>query len=539
MKRWNGWGDERIEYPLPEAAAAYLAELIGPGNPIADTTIREVITAVPESRLVEHSLVKKDPVERLRHARGQSLPDWIALRSGRIGTFPDGVAYPNSNEDIKTLLNLARETGAHLIPYGGGTSVVGHINSLPGDVPVLVVDLSHLSRLIEIDEMSRLATFEAGIRGPELEAELGPYGFTLGHFPQSFEYSTLGGWIATRSSGQQSYYYGRIEELFAGGHIEMPIGALDLPPCPASAAGPDLRHLLLGSEGRLGFITQATVRIRPLPSVERFLAIFFRDWPSGVSAAREVVQNNLPISMIRLSDPQETETTLALAGMERLVNWADRGLRLLRYGSERCLLIFGVTGDESSTDRVSCETTAIARKYGGLNAGGVIGNQWRKSRFKTPYLRNALWDRGYAIDTLETAVPWSNVLDTVSSIKDAIQRGLEDIGELVLVIAHLSHIYQDGASIYVTYLYRRSPDPEETFRRWRVIKSAASEAIVAQGGTISHQHGIGLDHASYLKVEKGELGVGLLESARYFCDPGGVMNPGKLLSKANDKPVVF
>ena len=528
MRRWNGWGDEEVDYPLSESAAHYLTQLIGHGESMADASLESALAGVPPTRLDRYPLLNTDPLERLGHARGQSLPDWIALRSGRIGAFPDAVAYPESGEQVHDLLRYARQNDVRLIPYGGGTSVVGHINPEPDSDPIVSVDMRSMAGLLDLDPTSRLATFSAGVTGPDLEAQLRPHGFTLGHFPQSFEYSTLGGWIATRSSGQQSYYYGRIEDLFAGGRLETPRGAIDLPPLPASAAGPDLRHLVLGSEGRFGFITRAVVRVRPLPEHDGFYACFFHDWGSGTAAVRDMTQARLPVSMLRLSDAQETETTLALAGQDRLLPWADRGLRLLGYGPERCLLIYGLTGHRYQTGRIRRHVSALARSHGGLPAGDLIGKQWRKSRFRSAYLRNTLWERGCAVDTLETAISWSSVLATAAKIKEVLRGGLAEIGERVLAFCHLSHVYEDGASIYVTYLFRRAADPDETKWRWQRLKQAASEVIVAQGGTISHQHGVGSDHLPYLSAEKGELGVQLLEAVGHTLDPDGILNPSKL-----------
>ncbi len=241
MKRWNGWGDESTTYHLPESAARYLAQLIGDGAPTPDATFVQVCASVPPSRLARHALISTDSAERALHARGQSMSDWIALRAGRVGVYPDGVAYAQSDDDVRAILAYARETGARVIPYGGGTSVVGHINPLPGNAPVVTLDLSRLNHLLDLDTTSHLATFEAGVAGPELETQLRARGFTLGHYPQSWEYSTLGGWIATRSSGQQSYYYGRIENLFAGGHVETPMGALRVYSVHLSHVGPQQR----------------------------------------------------------------------------------------------------------------------------------------------------------------------------------------------------------------------------------------------------------------------------------------------------------
>lgn len=529
MRRWNGWGDDAKIYPLPESAAGYLERILGKTDPVPDASFEQVLSTVPASRLSSHPLVNTNTAERLLHARGQSLPDWIALRSGQIDVFPDGVAYPTNDEEVRSLLKYAGETDTILIPYGGGTSVVGHINPLPGDRPTLTVDMNRLNKLIDLDETNQTATFEAGVTGPSLEEELRTYGYILGHFPQSWEFSTLGGWIATRSSGQQSYYYGRVEDVFTGGHLETPIGPLDLPPLPASAAGPDLREMILGSEGRLGIITRATIRVQSAPEVERFYAAFFRDWETGVNAVRAVAQSDLPLSMLRLSNPQETETTLVLAGRERLVSLAERGLRVLGYGDQPCMLIYGLTGYRGILAITRWRTGALLRSHGGLLVGKTIGEMWRKSRFFTPYLRNTLWERGYAVDTLETAVSWANVLPTAEAITAALRDGLTDQEERVLIFAHLSHIYQDGASIYVTFIFRRARDPAETLHRWQILKGAASEIIVAHGGTISHQHGVGTDHAPYLAAEKGEVGMSILKAVQQKLDPQGLLNPGKLL----------
>jgi alkyldihydroxyacetonephosphate synthase len=529
MRRWNGWGSERIDYPLPPSADEYLAGIVGRGSTIADASLEHVLESVPESRLPAHALIRVEPMERLLHARGQSLPDWIALRSGRIGAFPEAIAYPSSDEDVRTLIDFARQTGTALIPYGGGTSVVGHINPSSDQPPSLTIDMQHMNQLLDLDERSLQATFGAGVRGPDLEAQLKPHGYTLGHYPQSFELSSLGGWIATRSSGQQSLYYGRIEDHFAGGHVETPQGPMDLPCFPASAAGPDLHHVILGSEGRLGVITRATIRVRPLPEAEQFHALFFRDWASGVEAVRTIAQAEVPLSMMRLSDETETQTTLILSGRERLVGLADRGLRTLGYGDLRCLMLIGATGSPRRVRTAIRRATALARQHGGFFTGTMIGKMWRKSRFHTPYLRNTLWEHGYALDTLETAVPWAKVEPTVELVRQALRQGLAPKGERVLVFAHLSHIYRSGASTYFTYLFPRSADPDETFSHWLTLKTLASEVIVKQGGTISHQHGVGRDHAPYLAAEKGPVGMDMLSALIRETDPENLLNPGILL----------
>jgi alkyldihydroxyacetonephosphate synthase len=532
MRRWNGWGEESTHYPLPESAYRYLQRALGEGIHQPDTSLEEVIATVPDSRLGNTPWIATDPEARVRHARGQSLPDWVALHCGRVMNFPDGIAYPTSDQDIREIFEFARGTDVRIIPYGGGTSVVGHVNPLPTQVPILTIDMSHMNQLLVLDSISNLATFGAGISGPQIEAALKRDGYTLGHFPQSFEQSTLGGWIATRSSGQQSYHYGRIEDLFAGGHVETPIGSLDLASLPASAAGPDLRHLILGSEGRMGIITRATVRIRPVPEREHFYGVFFRDWDSGMEAVRRAAQEECRLSMMRLSNPQETETTLILSGRERLVDLADRGLNAVGYKEGRCLLIFAVTGHRKEVSQARAQAMSIFRAHGGLPAISAVGEMWNKSRFLSPYLRNTLWEAGYAVDTLETAVSWASVAKLHTEIIDDMRAASQAAGEQLLVFAHLSHIYRDGASIYVTFIFRRHADPEETLQGWRSLKESASQTIVRNGATISHQHGVGMDHAPYLKAEKGPLGMEILSQVCRQLDPKGMLNPAKLLMDA-------
>jgi alkyldihydroxyacetonephosphate synthase len=532
MKRWNGWGDESIEYPLPDGAADFLEELVGPGTRPKDARLESVVAAVPPSRLPGAGKLQApvlDPAERVRHARGQSLPDWIALRSGRLGQVPDGVATPSSGDEVRALLDYGRQAGVRLIPYGGGTSVVGHVNPLPGDEPVLTVDLRRLSGLLRWDETSQLATFGAGTTGPELESQLRSRGCTLGHFPQSFEYSSLGGWIVTRSSGQQSLGYGRIERLFAGGRLEAPVGTLDLPAFPASAAGPDLRELVLGSEGRLGILTEATMRVSPLPEREAIHALFFPHWESILEAVRAMMQARLPLFMLRVSTAAETQTTLALAGQERLIGALERYLAVRGARDEKCMLLVGLAGRRGVVAAARREALGLARKHGGIHVGQTFGREWHKSRFRTPYLRNTLWEMGYAIDTLETATDWSGIEAMVGAVEAALLGGLTEIGERVHVFTHLSHLYPYGSNLYTTYLFRIAQDPDETLHRWRVLKGAASRAIVALGGTISHQHGVGLDHRAYLPVEKGPLGMAVLQDVIDRFDPDGIMNPGKLI----------
>jgi len=529
MKRIQGWGNKETDYPVPEPAKQYLEKVVGKPHGVSKTPIERLLKKVPESKLPRHPLIKTGSEDRLRHARGQSLNDWVDMFDGLVNTFPDGVAYPASTEDVIDLIHYADQNEVNLIPYGGGSSVVGHLTPPGEGLPTLSIDLQNLSQLKNLNEESLEATFEAGVNGPYLEEQLKKHGFTLGHFPQSWEFSTLGGWIVTRSVGQQSYHYGRIEPLFVTGHMESPSGPLTLPRVPRSAAGPDLRHILLGSEARLGILTSATMRIRRLPEEEHFYSAFFPNFEIGAEAVRKIAQAELQLSMLRLSDSMETETTFQLSGEERLVNLAKTGLNLFGQGEERCMLIYGLTGDPATNRLADRQLAHLVRTHKGMMVKFYLGEAWMEKRFLTPYLRNTLWDLGYALDTLETALPWDRLLETRNDVLTAIENGLEYENEPVLVFSHISHVYTNGGSLYITYLYRRSQDPHQTLERWKRIKDAASKAIVTHDGTITHQHGIGIDHKEYLAAEKGALGMAMIEDMIKNVDPKQIMNRGKLI----------
>ncbi|MES2900827.1 MAG: FAD-binding oxidoreductase [Pseudomonadota bacterium] len=530
MKRWNGWGDEGIEFALNGEAQAFLEERLGLGGKSLDATHAAACARLAPSRLPSHRLIECDPAVRLANALGQSLPDWLRMRHGRIDHAPDGVAFPDSGEQVRELLDYAKASGAIVIPYGGGTSVAGHLGVPAGDAPVLTVNLTRMRAMLKLDTEAQLATFEAGVFGPDLEAQLRAHGYTLGHFPQSFEYSTLGGWIATRSSGQQSLRYGRIEQMFAGGRVESPAGRLDLPTFPASAAGTDLREVVLGSEGRIGILTQAAVRVQPLPAFEAFHAVFFPNWEAACSATRIMAQARLQLSMLRLSNPLETETMLTLAGHATLVGMLEKYLGWRGCADGKCMLLIGVSGERGAARAGLRAALALARTHRGVHVGRTMGDKWQQNRFRNVYLRNSAWQHGYAIDTVETALDWPGVTDMMHGVERAALEALAGRGERVHAYTHLSHVYAQGASVYTTFVYRLSGSYEEDLARWRTLKTKVSQAIVAHGGTISHQHGVGSDHAPYLEAEKGALGLGAMRALFEYFDPERRMNPGKLVA---------
>ncbi len=531
MKRWNGWGDDGndLDYELSRSALGFLEGLIGKATRLPDATLEQALATVPRSRLPENSLYSLDAEDRLRHARGQSLPDWLALRSGELGVFPDAVAFPQSSEDVRNLLQHAQAQQIDVIPYGGGTSVVGHINPEQSERPVLTIDMSGMNKLMALDRKSQIATFGAGTTGPQVESQLAAQGYTLGHYPQSWELSTIGGWVASRSSGQQSMRYGRIEQMFAGGRIETLKGTLDIPTFPATSAGPDLREFFLGTEGRLGIITEVRARVTPLPEHEAFHVLFFPSWEVALDAVREIVQNKMQLSMMRLSNRMETFTQLKLAGSAGIIALLEGYLKMRGIGGDKVMFTFGVTGSKAQCAAALRLTRQIARRHGGVGAGPALGRKWEHSRFRSPYLRHGLWDAGYAVDTMETAIDWVRVADAAAGIQSDIANALADEGEKVHAFTHLSHLYGQGSSVYTTYIFRCADSYAATHARWEKLKAAGAEAIVRFGGTISHQHGVGRDHVKYLPAEKGELGIAAIRGMVEVFDPQRQMNPGKLL----------
>ena len=514
---------------LPAHGQGFLEAHIGAGQVLADASLEQVLAKVPASRLPAHPLVSVDAEVRVRHARGQSLPDWLAMRSGEFGVFPDGVALPETAAQIRELLAWAQQHDVIVIPYGGGTSVAGHINPRDGLRPVLTLSLARMSQLLDIDEQSLIATFGPGANGPQVEAQLRAKGYTLGHFPQSWELSTLGGWVASRSSGQQSLRYGRIEQLFAGGKVETFAGTLEIPTFPASAAGPDLREMILGSEGRFGVISEVKVRVTRLAEEEKFYAVFLPSWTQALAAIRSLVQARVPLSMLRLSNAIETETQLALAGHPEQIALLEKYLAFRGARAGKCMLTFGVTGNRQQNALSIKQAKRLLKGFGGVFTGTLLGKKWAENRFRFPYLRHGLWEAGYAVDTLETATDWANVDHLLNQVEDSLRNALCAEGEQVHVFTHLSHVYGEGSSIYTSYVFRPAASYTQTLARWSKLKHAASLAIVNNRGTISHQHGVGRDHAPYLPVEKGEQGMAALRALARHFDPDQRLAPGVLL----------
>ncbi|MGN6517415.1 MAG: FAD-binding oxidoreductase [Rhizomicrobium sp.] len=548
---WNGWGwtAHKDEVAGNDAVWSWLASEVGmpsllatPPRALEDVPIAPSRLPATErdhlARIVGADRVSESKFDRAFHARGRSYHDLLHLRAGSLSSAPDAVVYPRSTEDVLAILAVASERGIAVIPYGGGTSVVGGVTGTPGEFAAAIsLDMSGMSKLIGIDALSRTATAEAGIYGPALDKALRENDVVLGHYPQSFEFSTLGGCIAHSGAGQQSSRYGRAEDWLMSVKVATPRGLLTTKDFPGSSAGPRLTDLILGSEGAFGVITEATFRVKPLPQTSTYTGFLFRDFASGATAIRRAVQEDLPIAMLRLSDAEETRFYRAygIAGRKKRVaeRIGDLYLRLRKFDGNAAAMIAGFEGQKFEVEHSRQRFGEIAKELGALVIGDGPGRRWLQGRFHGPYLREPLMDRGLGVDTLETATTWSNLDLLYGSVKKALEDAIRETaprpGARGIVTCHISHSYLDGASLYFTYIFPRALDGD--IAQWLAIKRAATDAIVARGGTISHHHGVGEDHLPWMVQEKGSLGVDILRAVKAALDPKGILNPGKLVSR--------
>ncbi|MDX6664992.1 MAG: alkyldihydroxyacetonephosphate synthase [Solirubrobacteraceae bacterium] len=536
--RWWGWGVDRDAMQLPPSAQALIEGGLGVKSPPAPRVDLDAIE-IPEPRIdsqlrerleeiAGQDGVRDDRLARISHSAGRSYPDLLRLRAGDVAA-PDVVVYPASHEQVRAVLDACALSGVAVVPFGGGTSVVGGVEPERGGFAAVVsLDMARMSALLQVDQVSLLARFEPGMTGPEAESALGQQGLTLGHLPQSWEYATIGGFAATRSAGQASTGYGRMDKLVLGLRLAAPAGDIEVRPHPGTAAGPALRELIVGSEGALGVITEVTVAVRPLPEVRQYEGWSFKSFEAGVDAFRELEQAHAAGDVSRLSDEPETQMSLASAGQSggAAAKLARRWLKL-RGHENGCIAILGFEGEaDEAMDRAN-RARMLLRSAGGLRLGKRPGAAWEKQRYRAPYLRDELLDRGVMVETLETATSWSNLLDLHRAVGNALRSTLTERGTPPLVMCHVSHLYPAGASLYFTFIAAQQRGEE--MEQWRAAKSAASDAIIAAGGTITHHHAIGIDHAPWMRAEVGDLGIELLRAAKERLDPRGIMNPGKLI----------
>jgi alkyldihydroxyacetonephosphate synthase len=523
---WNGWGDPARAEPLSEPVTKLVREVLGvEGTPPAaaapETVVPSPSRLTEEVRGVLAGIVGAGNVDtgaaaRIGHTRGKSTLDLLAMRAGDVTDAPDAVLRPGSHDEILALLARCAEHRVAVVPFGGGTSVVGGLTpAREGFGSVIALDLGRLDRLLDVDAVSRTATLEPGLRGPAAQALLAGHGFSLGHFPQSFEYATVGGFAAARSSGQASAGYGRFDDMVVGLTVATPTGTLDLGRAPKSAAGPDLRQLVLGSEGAFGVITSVTVRVVPVPEVRVYEGWRFPSFEVGTAALRRLAQDGPLPAVLRLSD--ETETMIGLSDPASLVSGDSAG----------CEAIAGFEGSPAVVEDRRAKVRAVLEEAGGEFLGTDPGESWEHGRYSAPYLRDALLEVGAIVETLETATFWSNLPRLYEAVRTAVSESLR--GSMVL--CHISHVYPAGASLYFTVAAAQGGDPAT---RWRRAKAGVSDAIIEAGGTISHHHGVGTDHRDAYAREIGPVGVRIMRAIKDGLDPAGILNPGVLIPPRQD-----
>jgi alkyldihydroxyacetonephosphate synthase len=525
---WDAWGDPDRVTVLSAGQLGLVHELLKVSAADVDAVARADVSLRPSAltdadREALHAIVGPAHVstadaDRLPRAGGKSTLDLLRRRSRAEQDAPDAVVLPGSEDEIAAILALCGERGIAVVPFGGGTSVVGGLDPNRGPLrAVLSLDLRRFDRLESLDEVNQEAVLGAGLTGPAAERLLADRGFELGHYPQSFRYATIGGFAATRSSGQDSAGYGRFDDMVRGLRVVTPIGVVEAGrPAPKTAAGPDLRQLFLGSEGVLGVITAVRVRVHPIPEAKAHEAWTFPDFATGAAALRAVEQLGTAPTVLRLSD--EVETALNLATLDAA------GAEAPAPGG-----CFAVTVFEGTPELVAARheaTRAVLLSHGGDSLGAEPARHWEERRFDGPYLRDPLLAEGALVETLETATSWTNLARLKQVVTESVQAKFTEYGSVSLVLCHISHVYDTGASLYFTVVGAQRGDATA---QWTDIKAAVTDALVSAGGTVTHHHAVGADHRAWMAAEIGPVGLEILRAVKATLDPAGILNPGKLL----------
>jgi alkyldihydroxyacetonephosphate synthase len=518
-RSWWGWG--WVDAHLGDAECVALA---GPvpgtrGRPlpipkVADLTIGRPLATPPAG--LSH-LVTSDTGTRAGHAMGKAYRDVVRALRGRPGRIPDLVGYPMDARDVADVLEWAGEHDVAVIPYGGGSSVVGGVEyrGEPGRA-VMSLDLTAMNRVLEVDPVSRAARIQAGVLGPDLENQLRPHGLTLRHYPQSFEFSTLGGWLATRAAGHYATVRTHIDDLVESLSVVTPAGSLASWRLPASGAGPSPDRLFLGSEGSLGVITEAWMRLQPRPRHRASAAVRFADFQDGLAAVRAVAQSDLAPANCRLLDPGEA----AFAGVA-----TDGGT----------VLVLGFESATAPVDGLLDQAQDLARSHGGQLPAADSGAPadtavaaWRSAFLRMPYLRDGLARMGVVAETFETATTWDRLPALIDAVRTEIGAAARKItGYDATINCRLTHVYPDGAAPYFTVLAAGRPGDELAV--WDDLKTAAAEILHRHRATITHHHAIGRDHRPAYDRQRPELFASALRAAKNAVDPHGILNPGVLV----------
>jgi len=555
-QKWWGWGYDGIpdfNYANKPAFAPFVRTHIGLDLDTAPVVRPPDLAEldVPASLATEETLaalagvvgadnVLTDKEARIVHWAGRSVRDLIRTRNGDFSRVTDVVVYPGTEDEVQRLLALAAERDLVVIPFGGGTSISGSLQAEDAETRVVVtLDLGRMNRVLDVDEHSGLARVEAGILGPDLEAALGARGLTLGHVPDSFTYSTLGGWVATRSSGMQSDKYGDIADIVKGLHLARPTGIVTLRDLPSTSTGPSVREMIIGSEGRLGVITQVTIQVHKLPEKREVIAYLFPTWDAGLLAMHEIARSEAHPVFTRVSDAEETTFSLstqkapsntmkkvAAFGQDKLFAY----LRLRGWDTEAamCLSYVCFEGSKKHNEREKDIVKDIVGRHGGIVLGTGPGNLYDQKKFDTPYIRDFLLDRRTVGDVSETAAPWSKLAEVHRRAKDAAKRAFAEIGRTGFVMCHMSHSYHAGACLYFTFAFVLEEGRDE-LEQYDAVKSAIQQEFMDAGATLSHHHGVGTEHRRWMEEDLSPEGVALMAGLFATADPGNRLNPEKVL----------
>ncbi|RUR00867.1 FAD-binding oxidoreductase [Labedella endophytica] len=547
--KWWGWGVEGVGFHHEDkpAFAPFVKKAVGLDVSAPPAAVDDFSTVdVPASRLPGDALTAltaivgagyalTDDLERVVHTYGKSIRDLLRLRAHLLPRVPDVILYPADEAQVALIVEWAVANDAVLIPFGGGSNISGSLEPPVAEERVVAsVDMGRLRKVVDIDEYSGLATVQAGVLGPDLEEQLGARGWTMGHYPDSFTHSSLGGWIATRSSGMQSDKYGDIAEITKGLRVVQPNGTLVIRPIPNSSTGPSVREAILGSEGRLGIITEATVQVHRVPERREVIGYLFKDWESALVAMHDISTSDAAPSITRVSDARETgfsfATRKASTGISSKVT-AGLMAVLEKRGwdlDEICLSFIGYEGAPSHVARQKSMVGSVVRKHGAVTLGKGPGALYDQKKFDTPYLRDFLLDRGAAADVSETAAPWSKLLPLYRNVRKAADDAYAQLGTEGWIMCHLSHSEHSGACLYFTFAFVH--DGVDPIAQYDVVKSAIQSAFIASGGTLSHHHAVGTEHSPWLEADISAGGVALVQGMFAAVDPGKNLNPGKIVA---------
>src|SRR3954453_7154087 len=548
--KWWGWGREDVTFTHEDKPA--LGPFIERELDLDVTRITSSPRAfedldVPEPALsaelraaleepVGSDAISTDPLDRVVHARGKSLHDLVRTRRGDLGRLPDVVVNPNDEDEVAAVLRAAIDADAVVIPFGGGTSISGSLEAPAHERRTIVsMDLGRLNRVLSVDETSRLARVQAGALGPDLESQLNARGWTFGHFPDSFTHSTLGGWIATRSSGMQSDRYGDIGDLTRAVRVVTPAGRLVTRAVPHTSTGPSVREMVLGSEGRLGVITEATVHVRRTPATRVILGYLFPDWSEALAAMRDIAASEAEPSVTRVSDAYETRFSFATrkdpTPLDRIKSAALGAYLERRRGfatDDMCLSFIRYEGSERQVSSQRRHVGRIVARHGGLCIGASPGALYDQKKFDTPYIRDFLLDRGALADVSETAAPWNALAPLYAAVMRSAREAFASLAVNGYIMCHLSHSYHSGACLYFTFAFKPSSAGDPLDQYWQV-KSAIQQAFVDNGATLSHHHAVGTEHAQWLEDDISAPGVTMVRSLFDGIDPAQNLNPGKIV----------